>query len=142
MAKQQPRGLRNNNPLNIRHSANRWRGLSDSQTDSQFCQFRALRWGLRAAAVILRTYIKKYRCDTIAKIIARFAPTNENNTEAYISRVSDLTGIDRNKKLKFSDKTAICSILQAMSVVELGGRFITYTDCETGYGLANAENPY
>ena len=22
-----------------------------------------------------------------------------------------------------------------MSVVELGGRFITYTDCETGYGL-------
>mgnify|MGYP002515618838 CR=1 FL=1 len=95
-----------------------------------------------AAAVILRTYIKKYRCDTIAKIIARFAPTNENNTEAYISRVEDLTGIDRNKKLKFSDKTAICSILQAMSVVELGGSYITYTDVETGYGLANAENPY
>ena len=142
MAEHQPRGRRNNNPLNIRRSNIQWIGLSEWQKDSQFCQFRALRWGIRAAAVILRTYIKKYRCDTIAKIITRFAPATENNTEAYISRVSDLTGIDRHKKLKFSDKTSICSILQAMSVVELGGRYITYTDVETGYGLANAENPY
>ena len=36
------RGLRNNNPLNIRHSADRWRGVRKEQTDPSFVQFESM----------------------------------------------------------------------------------------------------
>lgn len=142
MAKQLPRGIRNNNPLNIRHSSSRWRGLAEKQTDSQFCQFKAMRWGLRAAFVILRTYINRYRCDTISKIINRFAPASENNTAAYISSVCAATGLQPHERLKFSDKTKLCSIVKAMHIVENGGDYIPYCDIESGYGMAINPNCY
>ena len=34
-----PRGIRNNNPLNIRRSKDQWQGLRAQQTDASFCQF-------------------------------------------------------------------------------------------------------
>jgi hypothetical protein len=45
-------------------------------------------WGLRALAVVLRTYQKKYRLNTIAQIISRWAPSSENDTKAYITSVA------------------------------------------------------
>ena len=33
------RGIRNNNPLNIRRSKDKWQGMKALQTDAQFCQF-------------------------------------------------------------------------------------------------------
>lgn len=142
MEKQLPRGMRNNNPLNIRHSASKWLGMADEQTDKDFVQFKAMRWGIRAAFVIIRTYIKQYRCDTIAKIVSRWAPASENNTKAYIDRVVKFTGLQADKKLKFEDKTFICSIVQAMHVVECGGAFLTYMEFESGYGMAIAKNVF
>ena len=32
-----PRGIRNNNPLNIRRSKDQWQGLRAQQTDASFC---------------------------------------------------------------------------------------------------------
>ena len=90
-----PRGIRNNNPLNIRRSKDQWKGLADAQTDRAFCQFKSLEYGWRAAFYLLtRTYYHKYRLYTIRTIIRRWAPPGENNTEAYIANVSRLTGID------------------------------------------------
>lgn len=134
--------MRNNNPLNIRHSASKWLGMADEQTDKDFVQFKAMRWGIRAAFLIIRTYIKQYRCDTIAKIVSRWAPASENNTMAYIDRVVKFTGLQADKKLKFEDKTFICSIVQAMHVVECGGEFLTYMEFESGYGMAVAKKVY
>ena len=89
-----PRGIRNNNPLNIRRSKDKWKGLRAQQTDAQFCEFESLEWGWRAAFYLLtRTYYHKYRLYTIRKIIEKWAPPNENNTKAYIANVSRLTGI-------------------------------------------------
>ena len=87
------RGVRNNNPLNIR-KGNRWKGLKTPNTDGTFDQFISVYWGYRAAFVILRNYILKYKCNTVAKIIARWAPTNENNTAAYIKTVCKKTGFE------------------------------------------------
>ena len=51
------RGIRNNNPLNIRRSKDKWQGLKTLQTDAQFCQFETMAYGWRAAFVMLtRTY--------------------------------------------------------------------------------------
>lgn len=54
--KNTPRGLRNNNPLNIRRSADLWQGLRKEQSDPEFFQFESIAWGYRAAFVVLRTY--------------------------------------------------------------------------------------
>ena len=89
-----PRGIRNNNPLNIRRGKDQWQGLRAQQTDAQFCQFETLEYGWRAAFYLLtRTYYHKYRLYTIRAIINKWAPPNENLTATYIENVSRLTGI-------------------------------------------------
>ena len=89
-----PRGIRNHNPLNIRRSKDQWQGMAKVQTDRAFVQFESLEWGWRAAFKLLtRTYYHNYRLYTIRGIISRWAPPQENNTEAYIQNVSRLSGI-------------------------------------------------
>ena len=68
--------------------------MAKAQTDRAFVQFESLEWGWRAAFKLLtRTYYHNYRLYTIRKIIQRWAPPQENNTEAYIQNVSRLSGI-------------------------------------------------
>lgn len=111
------RGMRNNNPLNIERG-DRWEGLRPAQTDPRFCQFTSVVYGLRAAIVIIRNYMRHYPIDTIAAIIRRWAPPRENDTAAYIRTVSKITNISQDKKIKFTDKRAICAIVAAMARVE------------------------
>lgn len=81
------RGIRNNNPANIRRGCN-WKGLAKVQTDREFCQFVTMTWGVRALLVTLRTYVVKYRLHTVREIITRWAPPSDgNNTEKYIEYV-------------------------------------------------------
>ena len=72
------RGIRNNNPLNIRHSADRWQGASEEQTDKNFVQFKSMAYGYRAAWRILQTYYERFahqsRGFTVRNIISRWAP--------------------------------------------------------------------
>lgn len=78
------RGIRNNNPANIRLGCN-WKGLAEKQTDKEFCQFTTMTWGVRALLVTLRTYVIKHHLHTIRAIITRWAPPSDgNNTEKYI----------------------------------------------------------
>lgn len=81
------RGIRNNNPANIRRGCN-WQGLAKKQTDKEFCQFVSMTWGVRALLVTLRTYVTKHHLHTVREIITRWAPSYDgNNTEAYIKFV-------------------------------------------------------
>ena len=50
------RGLRNNNPLNIRRNSTKWQGLAEEQKDKEFFTFVAPEWGYRAALRTLRNY--------------------------------------------------------------------------------------
>ena len=81
------RGIRNNNPANIRRGCN-WKGLAKKQTDREFCQFVTMTWGVRALLVTLRTYVVKHHLHTVREIITRWAPPSDgNNTEKYIEFV-------------------------------------------------------
>lgn len=81
------RGIRNNNPANIRHG-NPWKGLKKNQTDPEFDQFTSTVWGVRALIITLRTYVTIHKLQTIRKIIERWAPRSDgNNTEGYIDFV-------------------------------------------------------
>ena len=119
-----PRGIRNNNPLNIR-KGNNWKGEKANQTDKAFEQFESMQYGVRAGFIILRKYMNGYfgmteKFNTIEKMIGRWAPKCENNTEAYIERVVQLTGIPRRQHLSFSNKNYMVAIVDAMIRVECG----------------------
>ena len=98
-----PRGLRNNNPLNIRHSASRWQGARAKQTDKSFVQFTSLTMGYRAAWRILESYYnyyeKKQTPFTPRNIIQRWAPPTENDSEAYLKAICRLTTLAGNEAL-------------------------------------------
>lgn len=75
------RGIRNNNPFNIKRSASRWLGkvpFSDS-SDETFEQFDSIDHGLRAGMKLLCRYIQNYRLFTLRAIISRFCPDDVEN---------------------------------------------------------------
>lgn len=88
------RGIRNCNPSNIR-KGQPWQGLSIDQLDPSFCTFVAPEYGIRAAFVILHNYAKE-GFNTVAAIIARWAPAEENDTTAYIAAVAKGMGLPDN----------------------------------------------
>ena len=134
-----PRGIRNNNPLNIRRSKDKWKGLRSVQADASFCQFETLEWGWRAAFYLLtRTYYHKYRLFTIRAIISKWAPPMENKTEAYIANVSRLTGIAPDEPIGIpSDKPARwIAIGRAMAIQENGTESIDDFAMLSGWDLS------
>lgn len=132
--KKQPRGIRNNNPLNIR-IGNSWLGEVPNPTDSDFEQFVSVVYGLRAAFCILRRYIRRYHRDTIAKIINAWAPANENNTALYISKVAERVGIDPDTPIHYEDAETMYSLVQAMAMQECGQR-VSEDSLEKAYKIA------
>lgn len=114
-----PRGIRNNNPLNIR-IGNTWLGEVPNPTDSDFEQFVHLKYGLRAGFCILRRYIRRYKRNTVRKIVTAWAPSTENNTERYIQLVCKFGCLDPDKEIRFEDSLTMCSLVQAMARVEVG----------------------
>lgn len=98
------RGLKNNNPGNIRKNSDTFKGEIVPSGDPAFKQFTNMDYGTRAIFAILRTYKTKYCINTIASIINRWAPKKDgNNTDLYIAHVEQWTGINRNKVLLEDD---------------------------------------
>lgn len=132
--KEIPRGIRNNNPLNIR-IGNVWLGEVQVNTDGEFEQFVNMRYGLRAAFVLLRRYICHYRLTTIAQIISRWAPASENMTENYIGHVAKMTSLATDQSLDYYDKVTMCKLVQAMAYYECG-EIVSMSVIEAGYDMA------
>ena len=114
-----PRGIRNNNPLNIRRGT-KWIGLSKHQTDPAFCQFDSITYGLRAGLIIIRTYMMKYKLTTIHSIVSRWAPPSENNTNTYVKSVSSMMKMHALQTFDFGDRGRIVALVSAMCKVESG----------------------
>lgn len=80
-----PRGVRNNNPGNIR-AGDKWQGLTGVD-DAGFCQFDTPEHGIRALAKVLMSYQYKHGLRTLRQMVTRWAPPVENDTESYIESV-------------------------------------------------------
>lgn len=131
-----PRGLRNNNPGNIRYSsANDWRGKVpyDRNTDyscetgevvKAFEQFVEFKYGIRAMIVLLKNYISGGH-NTIRKLVSKYAPSSENQTAKYVDFVATNTSIDPDQILTggFGE---LRKIVQAMAYKENGIDSISY----------------
>lgn len=114
------RGIRNNNPGNIRLSRTEYLGEVRPSGDKEFKQFISAAWGYRALFVLLHTYSLKHGLRTIEEMIGRYAPPSENDTVRYVSFVSYRAGIRPDKPLNTLCGTDMKPIAAAISRMENG----------------------
>lgn len=129
------RGLRNNNPGNIRLSATtRWQGELRPSRDRSFCQFESMAYGYRALIKLLQNYRKVHGCRTITDFINRWAPPVENNTSGYIRRVCTEMQVPGSYVPDIKDKATMCAFAAAISQVENATPAVM-ADVEAGWNL-------
>ena len=85
------RGVRLNNPGNIRRSKDPWRGLAAEQRPG-LLHLRGAGMGHPRHGPHPDGYQDDYGLDTVRKIIGRWAPPSENNVDAYVSSVAQRVG--------------------------------------------------
>ena len=135
MAYKLTRGIRNNNPGNIRKTGIRWQGMAPEveQTDKEFVRFIAPEWGIRAMARDLKTdYSQGQR--TVRALINEWAPPIENDTSAYVSAVSRALGVGPDDTLTLS--AHLDPLVRAIIKHENG--FQPYSDDIIGKGISLA----
>ena len=141
-----PRAVRNQNPLNLRKSADKWQGLSPVQADAEFLCFVDAHHGIRAGARNLLTYYRKYKLSTVQGIVSRWAPPeDDNDTGAYVSSVCASLGVAAEDGLDLEDPSVLAALVTAMIRVECGS--VPYdnetirTAVNAAYGGANEAPP-
>ena len=132
------RGIRNNNPFNIRKGSS-WKGERPNQSDPAFEEFTSMEMGIRAGLKLIRNHIsgfggKRKPMNSIAKLIAVWAPPTENNTVEYVRTVSRLSGIPKTRTIFPDDRRSILAIAKAMTRVE-SGVDLSMTLFESAYDL-------
>lgn len=123
-----PRGIRNHNPGNLRRTGDRWRGLASTQGDAEFFQFIAPEWGIRAMALVLKTYQVRHGRNTVADLINRWAPPvgdrngsapggkYTQNTSSYVNAVAKALAVKPNDRIDVRDPCLmyglVCAIIE------------------------------
>jgi hypothetical protein len=93
-----PRGIRNNNPGNIRYGEFARSAGAIGADSGGFAVFSDMQTGIEATAKLLRSYTAR-GFNTIRKIVSRWAPANENDTQAYIAAVAKQLGVSADTVL-------------------------------------------
>jgi len=115
-----PRGIRTNNPGNIKHSAVRWAGMTPEQPDDVNVSFTSPLYGIAAMVRLLGVYESKYGLKTIAGIIQRWSPPSENDTDSYIGFVCHRMGVNPDFELDLADDDRLIAFLKAVITMENG----------------------
>jgi hypothetical protein len=108
-----PRGIRNNNPGNIRGS------------DGQFKTFATMDEGVYQLARQLKMY-QNAGAKTVADMVSNWAPASENNTVAYANAVSRYlsarlgANVGWNTALNLSDPRVLAAMTEAITQHENG----------------------
>ena len=125
------RGIRNNNPLNIRRGTSQWVGRRERVTDKDFEEFTSMAYGYRAAWKLMDTYRLRLRQEnknyTLENIIHRWAPPEDGNpTKEYLHTVIRLLDYKVAGREVLPSPTCkeghkiFAKILAAMTCVECG----------------------
>lgn len=103
-----PRGIRNNNPGNIRiNPANAWQGKvpEDQNSDGSFEQFYEKKYGVRALIKLLKNYHNQ-GLTNVSSIISKYAPSSENHTGIYVKYVADYMGVSPTQHISWTHNNA------------------------------------
>lgn len=116
-----PRGIRNNNPGNLERNDTKWQGMAEDQSgDARFIVFKSPQYGIRALARTLLTYQNSHKLNTVSKIIKRWAPSGENDTEAYIQAVAGACGVGPNDVIDLDTVGVMLPFVKAIITHENG----------------------
>jgi hypothetical protein len=161
---------RNHNPLNMRPLPNgeKWQGqigVDRNPVTGAFCKFENNVYGVRAAVIQMRSYVRMWGCKTLRDVIYRWAPPPKkydasadgsavngedmNNTEAYVRVVAasanvspylDMTWLSLPGAKEYGEvvgnSRALARIIAAMNAHEAGGRTADDREIEQGIALA------
>lgn len=129
-----PRGIRNNNPGNVRLSDDAWQGEVHPGTDKSFIQFDTMANGVRCTAKILLGYQTR-GLHTVRGMVNRWAPPTENDTDAYVKAVAAECSVDPDDMIALG-----LTMLRLMCIAifhhENGGDFVSGADLTAGVNAA------
>lgn len=136
MAKEQTLGVRLNNPGNLEWGSP-WEGLvpreqsryykTGTGPQQRFCEFKDAASGIRAIARTLITYFDKRKAqdgspiDTVAEVVARWAPSFENSTSAYANHVAKLMSVDPDQILDIKSYDVMYGLVTGIIAHENAG---------------------
>lgn len=106
-----PRGLRNNNPLNIEAGPFTQGQEGFVGSDGRFARFEKPEQGINAANKLLDVYQNKHGLNTVRGIIGRWAPAGENDTRGYVNSVAARLGIDPDQPLGPEHRQALIAAM-------------------------------
>jgi len=145
MTQSQPRGVRNRNPGNIDYNPrNQWEGQLGKEPNGRFAIFDTAENGIRALGKLLINYRGKdgmpgVGCkgiDTVLETINRWAPSNENDTQAYASAVAKRLGVRPTEPINIKDLATLRGMVLGIIIHENGGN--PYPEAVLEEGLRRA----
>ena len=125
-----PRGIRNNNPGNIDFNPrNDWQGQLGKESSGRFAIFDSPENGIRAAGKLLLNYRGKDGLpgvgapgiDTPLEFISRWAPSNENDTQAYAAAVAKRLEVRTSDPINIKDPATLRGMVLGIIIHENGG---------------------
>lgn len=103
------RGIRNNNPGNIRHG-DAWQGMAAEQPDSEFVRFVSPEYGIRAMVKVLASY-RRRGLVSVRQIINTWAPPvgqdskgnrYTQNSDAYVAHVARVLQVEPDQAITWT----------------------------------------
>jgi hypothetical protein len=123
--KNAPRGIRYNNPGNIKFVAGQnWVGQVGK--NGPFCTFDTPVNGLRAATIIIRKYINSYNLNTLAKIGPRWSPDYIGTSGQYAANASKFGGLGVNTIINPNDGAQLVQVLKGIVGAENGAAWVNH----------------
>jgi hypothetical protein len=113
----EPRGIRNNNPLNLEYR----QGQGAVSSDGRFGVYANMEGGVAAASRQLLLYQDRDHLNTLKSIINKWAPASDNNdTAGYVKQVSGMLNIDPDQQIDLHDQNMMAALVIAMAKRETG----------------------
>jgi len=143
-----PRGIRNNNPCNLRPNNTAWQGLVGTDTgggQGAYLKFASMVFGVRAGAKVLISYQKNHGIRTLLGIFTRWAPASDHNDPAsYAGFVAEELGVKPGSDIDIAQPRVLAALLRAIIRMENGappapiGQWVAEATIEAGIQLALA----
>ncbi|WP_424138164.1 hypothetical protein [Roseomonas chloroacetimidivorans] len=114
-----PRGIRNNNPLNLTFAGQA--GAVREPGEGRFARFGTMEEGVAANVRQMMRHAERRGADTLQKLIGIWAPPGDgNDTQSYVASVAFRSGIGPNERIDFSNASQVGRIVAAMAQRENG----------------------